>query len=444
MKLRTQSACIATSIVLSCAIVLGTPQQTSVEHPTGVIAGRVVDGDGRPMRGIEVQALAYAYENGKRQMMPHGKTASTNDRGEFRVFWLEPGAYYIAMNVPQVAVIPYTPVQFPGFLRYVPPDPDASYVTTYFPGTSDIQKAETVEIRASEVDVYAIPMVALATRVIHVQIEDPRFAAVGPAPAVNAGPMAVALRPLDDRPYVPVYRWTMPPPVSDGKFEVRAGLAPGSYWLGVEIPMLDGLYVGSAEVAIEQADPKIVDIPISKTASVEGNVQFEGSDDSDQHPASLSIIYSTDVTRSLQIPVSVPVRSNGKFKLENILPMPYAIGIRGLTNDAYLDRIQLQDKVMSPANVKFPPSSESAGITLVVKQDGGRISGIAQPDSTVVVMRPDLFKSVHANKEGQFEIRGVVPGDYTAFMEGFESSATNVTVYAGAQLNVDLTPNSKQ
>src|SRR5262249_50063461 len=58
-------------------------------RPGGVISGRVVDDQGRPMRGARVQALARTYEDGSLQMTPRGNPATTNDRGEFRLFWLE-------------------------------------------------------------------------------------------------------------------------------------------------------------------------------------------------------------------------------------------------------------------------------------------------------------------------------------------------------------------
>src|SRR2546425_9004014 len=42
-------------------------QETS-RRPSGVLTGRIVDDEGRPMRGVQVQALALGYPNGRRQM----------------------------------------------------------------------------------------------------------------------------------------------------------------------------------------------------------------------------------------------------------------------------------------------------------------------------------------------------------------------------------------
>src|SRR6185369_16666479 len=101
------------------ALPLAGQQQNATRRPTGVISGRVVDDDGHPMRDIEVQALVAVYEAGERRVVPQGNLATTNDRGEFRLFWLPPGNYYVEVNpLPS----PYAPRVQPARrnLGYVP------------------------------------------------------------------------------------------------------------------------------------------------------------------------------------------------------------------------------------------------------------------------------------------------------------------------------------
>src|SRR5262245_6703646 len=74
------------------------PDVTVRMTAAGVITGRIVDDEGRPVRGAPVEALAYGYTNGRRQLVPRGNSATTNDRGEFRLFWLDPGTYYIVAD----------------------------------------------------------------------------------------------------------------------------------------------------------------------------------------------------------------------------------------------------------------------------------------------------------------------------------------------------------
>ena len=91
----------------------------------GVITGRIVDDEGRPVRGAPVEALAYGYANGRRQLVTRGSPAMTNDRGEFRLFWLNPGTYYLVANVPPVQqVLAANP------LGYFPRNPSEAFATT--------------------------------------------------------------------------------------------------------------------------------------------------------------------------------------------------------------------------------------------------------------------------------------------------------------------------
>ncbi|HXD73785.1 MAG TPA: carboxypeptidase regulatory-like domain-containing protein, partial [Vicinamibacterales bacterium] len=62
--------------------------------PTSGISGRVVDGDGDPVGRAQVLALRTNYRDG-RPSMTIAQTVMTNDRGEYRMFWLTPGAYRV-------------------------------------------------------------------------------------------------------------------------------------------------------------------------------------------------------------------------------------------------------------------------------------------------------------------------------------------------------------
>src|SRR6185436_14473010 len=63
--------------------------------PTGAIAGRVFDKFGEPVGNANVQALRYTYQDGRR-VLNTVQTARTNDRGEYRLFWMTPGQYIVS------------------------------------------------------------------------------------------------------------------------------------------------------------------------------------------------------------------------------------------------------------------------------------------------------------------------------------------------------------
>jgi hypothetical protein len=65
----------------------------------GEISGRVFDEDGEPLVGVAVCAMRQAYKDGRKSFQVTTQE-ETNDLGEFRVFGLAPGRYYISAEMP--------------------------------------------------------------------------------------------------------------------------------------------------------------------------------------------------------------------------------------------------------------------------------------------------------------------------------------------------------
>src|SRR5204863_188047 len=68
--------------------------------PAGTISGRVFDRDGEPLANVTVEALKYSYQEGQR-VLNGVQTARTNDLGEYRLFWLQPGQYFVSATPPE-------------------------------------------------------------------------------------------------------------------------------------------------------------------------------------------------------------------------------------------------------------------------------------------------------------------------------------------------------
>jgi hypothetical protein len=419
-------------------------------HPSGVLSGRAVDDEGRPMRGIQVQALVVDVRNGTRQMAPHGN-AVTNDRGEFRLFWLEPGSYVVVMNPTPAPEVSFR--QPSGrTLGYIPSNPDTEFVTTYFPGVSDVQKAEPVRLGRDEIDLDAIQVATLPTRLIRMRIVNPKL-----LDTFNYVPIAT-LQPLSDSTRAPSFA-VQAQPRGNGEFAFRTGLLPGQYRLLVTALLPVVTYSGSAVLTVTGSDPDIIDVPVAPTISVQGQVVAEGA------VSSLRIVCVPNGSRNSGMAVSSEVRSNGKFTLEDILPGSYAVSVDGLENDGYLSAVQLQGKDVSSTDIEFPKDISPLILTLNIKHDGGSIKGFAidatgspQPGAWVVMVpaiefrgRRELFRFAMANERGEFEIGGIPPGNYTAlpfvelerdaiwdaaFLKKFEGAGKPVSISRGDHLNL--------
>ena len=98
----------------------------------GVIAGRITDEFGEPMTHLRVSALRYGYMAGRRQLVP-AESSSTDDRGQYRIFGLPPGDYYVSASPESVV-----------------PSPRTGTAPTYYPGTLAVQEAERVRLRVGE------------------------------------------------------------------------------------------------------------------------------------------------------------------------------------------------------------------------------------------------------------------------------------------------------
>ena len=60
----------------------------------GTISGRILDPSGRPAVAASVSAARVFYQDGQPSMGP-AKSAISDDRGEYRLYWLEPGEYFV-------------------------------------------------------------------------------------------------------------------------------------------------------------------------------------------------------------------------------------------------------------------------------------------------------------------------------------------------------------
>jgi hypothetical protein len=105
--------------------------------PGAVIAGQVLDDAGDPLAGAVVQALRQQYVQGVRQLGAAAQADVTDDLGQFRVFGLPPGTYFLRATVPSV---PLPPSGIP-----VTAALGTGGAATYYPGT--LAAAEALPVR---------------------------------------------------------------------------------------------------------------------------------------------------------------------------------------------------------------------------------------------------------------------------------------------------------
>ena len=83
------------------------------------------------MTGVRVTVLTQRYVQGRREFSPVGRGAASDDRGQYRVYGLPPGQYWVSA------------AQLGGMS---PSGDGQGYAPTYYPGTSNVAQAQMVSL----------------------------------------------------------------------------------------------------------------------------------------------------------------------------------------------------------------------------------------------------------------------------------------------------------
>ena len=131
-----------------------------ISLPRGaVITGRVTDDFGDPVQNVRVMLLRQQFRRAERTLVPFGGSATTNDIGEYRLFGLAPGQYYVsAVPAPQGQVFgPAAPAALEG------PEAQNGYAPTFYPGTPVAASAQKLTVGLAQT-LSEINMVLLTAR----------------------------------------------------------------------------------------------------------------------------------------------------------------------------------------------------------------------------------------------------------------------------------------
>lgn len=114
--------------------------------PLGVIAGRIVDEANDPIRGVEVRLLGQERYRGREFLNTSGSAVS-DDRGEYRIFDIRPGSYFLLaqhnLNKEWKKVSGALPI--PGTRL------DVAYPPVLYPETTDMLQAQKIAVHVGDV-----------------------------------------------------------------------------------------------------------------------------------------------------------------------------------------------------------------------------------------------------------------------------------------------------
>ena len=443
--------------------------------PAAVITGKVYDEDGEAVAGVMVQVLQHRYVQGRRQLAPEGQ-AATNDHGEYRVFGLPAGRYYVsAIYRPGVGGFLTLGGGVTAMRGMGGPAPEEAYVPTYYPGTNDASRATPLELRAGN-EVTNIDFLLLTTRAV--RISGRVYNAVTGRPGRDVQVMAV-----DPKSQARVW-FGRPSAVEgpDGSFELR-GVVPGAYVLMAFWYDDENNQAYSARLAVNVGDAGLegVELVIERGVDVWGTAAVEGAgarapandDDAEKEKLDLTELRVALQPREEGLPYfgsgSGVIKEDGSFTVQNAMRVASRVAVWGrgpLPGNYYLKSARIDGNEVLEEGLDLSAGPPRGQLELVVSPNGGQVEGAVLKDgkpfsgATVTLVpeekrreRRELFKTATTDQYGRFALRGLAPGDYklyaweeiepgahqdSEFLKAYEKLGHEVTVEEGSRLSAEL------
>lgn len=401
-----------------------------------LISGTVRDPAGQPAVGISVTALQLGYMDG-RGVWNSVVSKATDDRGNYRLYWLASGEYAVAATPPR-----------PGTL----PGPKDSWVRTFFPGSIDPQTAQRIVVKeGDELMSMNIDIRTGSTVKVSGQTNNTIPAANGQSAATS---LSMYLVPHDAKQY------TDPNPLSvtntatdrtNGKFEIR-NIAPGSYDLIVSFYSAGKAFPSTTPIEVGNGDLQNVTIDMHAGTDVKARITMLGGtlapdaiplklllSSLENYPgpfenalaqtASSNVSIVNGAVQTTQIPATNPsVDAAGSFTFSNVPAAHYTFRVVGLPDTAYVADIRKGDASILDSGF-LAGKDTAAPIEVIVNMAGIAVEGTvrdaaqkAVANATVVLVPPQarrgnrtLYKKVTTDASGHFKMAGVAPGEYKVF-----------------------------
>ncbi len=443
----TTSVCWMGSVRMQPAFAVGTKEAVSGVtcklRPFAVMAGRVSYEDGEPAMNIRVETYRE-YRHHLRHGYALAGSAVTNDRGEYRLFGLQPGSYVVAATERPTAA--EEQIRETQALRYT---------TTFYANSTKLGEAVPVRLNYGQesggidVSMKRVRKVKLHGHVINgltgsavssASIEMQRV------DAHNTASIAVTVPVTFDK---------------DHRFEIR-DVAPESYVMWAESADGGKALVGHAPLTVGEADIDNVELTIlGERAAAAVLVVNNGVKLDDQ----VRLRFEPRNERAKIVEASRVAGVDG-FHFALMGDDVYDLFVTGLPNDFYLSGLRVNGEDVMPVGIEGTAAAANRPFEVMIDSRGGRVSGrVRGSDDSLwsrasVALIPDppkgrvqSYREGAADENGVFVLRGVAPGKYILIawldeapcdyydpdgLATCRATGMSVEVQAGGEQNVDL------
>ena len=364
--------------------------------------GWVLDSYGEPISGLVVDALRRAYDIRGNPRLVRAASAVTDDRGEYRIFWLDPGDHYFYVSTP------------------VPEPSDALPVNvvapTYAPGVTKPEDARPLLLNIGQ-----------EARVDFKLRRDGALWSIkgqtmGGASGRSVG-ASITLTPPAADPNLTRYRAASPADGAyAGEFEMT-GIVPGSYILAAKSGSGGQEISAYREIQLVPAfgspPPFNVTLVLSPPIDLTGRAVIEGNAGSDLRQASVTL---TSTDPDLPSPRSVLLQADGQVTVKGMVPGSYVLDVANLPGDLYLKAARFGDADILTEPLALEAKTAASPLQMLIGLDGGHVQVKANPGTQVVLVpdaarraRRDQYRVATPDDDGQATFRGIPPGRYKLF-----------------------------
>lgn len=435
--------------------------------PGAVISGRIYDQFGKPQAGARVTALERRRYGGQDQMARARSSSgltTTDDRGEYRIYGLPPGEFYVAASIP-TAPRATTTLTTPEEVRWAeqlarggltsggqapPAGPEVGYAPVYYPGVTAHVQASAVTVGMGEERSGAdFQLQFVTTASIRGSISMPdgspaRGAMLMMTPAGSEAMTSMMVGSL------PLNRATVRP---DGTFAFES-VTPGDYFINArassappargrgagprEAPVMD-LWAGET-VTLGNASIESLALRLQPGLTFSGRLAFEGTElepPGNLTAASVRLVPAEQNGVSVSVSMaSSTVSDDGAFTLPGVAPGQYYLSAgvpRGATGSdlgwfPHRAMVEGVNAVEMPVDIR--PGRDIDGVIIeftdrpaslsgqVTDSEGRPVQGLtmllfrAEPEMWAGNQAPRMRRTLPLNSDGRFEARLMPAGEY--------------------------------
>lgn len=377
-----------------------------VVQRAGTIPGRLLDEDGTPLAGAEVEALSLRVGSGE----PLAATASarTDDRGAFRLTGLPAGQYFVTARDAAFAGVG----DAGGELRYAP---------TFYPGVFSTSEARPVSVSAGQ----EAPPIEFQVRIVRPARISGTIATPERRPLLSGAFLLTSRDGLATEPFPAGDVEFFP----DGRFALR-NVPPGRYQLRAraELDPRQPMWFSSYNLTVEGRDLDDLSLILVPGAAARGRVEWTKGAAAPPVTAMLRVRAPLADGTSFGDTLTGVVAADGTFHIRGIMPGSHFFAVEGMQEPWAVASIQAggSDVLDRPTamqegerydNLRITLSADTAALHGTVRRATGEAAGdalvvtVAAPPALASPASP-RFRSTRADRAGRFRLAGLPPGDY--------------------------------